>query len=67
MYGEKDYLPTDNVRAVDNTITAKTGISENSAGYNPTEIGKNNEEPTEEVTTQDINFDYDDKGKSDFY
>ena len=43
------------------------GISENSAGYNPTEIGKNNEEPTEEVTTQDINFDYDDKGKSDFY
>lgn len=67
LYGEKDYLPTDNVRAVDSAITAKTGISENSAGYNPTEIGKNSETPTEEVTTQNIDFDYDDKGKSDFY
>lgn len=69
LYGEKDYLPTDNVRAADSAITAKTGISENSAGYNPTEVGKvsPNNPPTEQTTTQNMNFDYDDKGKSEFY
>lgn len=67
LYGEKDYLPTDNVSAVDNAITAKTGIGQNSAGYNPTEIGKNQSVPEEETTTENTNYDYDDKGKSDFY
>lgn len=69
LYGEKDYLPTDNVSAVDSAITAKTGISENSAGYNPTEIGKNNNtQPIpEETTKENTNYDYDDKGKSEFY
>ncbi len=67
LYGEKDYLPTDNVSAVDNAITAKTGISDNSAGYNPTVIGKNQNETQEETTTENTNYDYDDKGKSDFY
>lgn len=67
LYGEKDYVPTDSVSTADSAITAKTGISEYSAGYNPTEIGKNTEVPTEETTTENINYDYDDQGKSDFY
>lgn len=67
LYGEKDYVPTDSVNAVDSAITAKTGISQYSSGYNPTESGKNTEAPTEETTTENIDYDYDDKGKSDFY
>lgn len=69
LYGEKDYVPTENVNAVDSAVTAKTGISEYSAGYNPTKIGNNNGAvvPTEETTTENTNYDYDDKGKSDFY
>lgn len=67
LYGEKEYLPTDNVSSVDSAITAKTGISEYSAGYNPTEIGKNQTTSEEETTTQNISYDYDDKGESEFY
>ena len=67
LYGEKNYVPTDSVTTVDSAITARTGISEYSAGYNPTEIGKNSEPPTEEATTENTDYDYDDKGKSDFY
>lgn len=68
LYGETDYVPTDSVNSVDSAITAKTGISEFSAGYNPTEIGKNTTQPVEEeTTTENVDYDYDDKGKSDFY
>lgn len=68
LYGEKDYVPTESVNSVDSAITAKTGISEFSSGYNPTEIGKNVSQPVgEETTTENTNYDYDDKGKSDFY
>ena len=34
---EKNYVPTENVNSVDYAVTSKTGISENSAGFNPTE------------------------------
>ena len=37
LYGEKNYVPTENVNSVDYAVTSKTGISENSAGFNPTE------------------------------
>ena len=61
LYGEKNYVPTDKVNSVDDAVTSKTGISENSAGFNPTE--KDGKQPE----TTESSFDYDDKGKSDFY
>lgn len=69
LYGEKDYMPTENVNAVDNAVAAKTGISENSSGFNPTEKvdGSNNSKDGKQPETTEGSFDYDDKGKSDFY
>jgi LCP family protein required for cell wall assembly len=68
LYGEENYVPTENVNAVDSAVTAKTGISENSSGYNPTEIGKNETTTAEENTTYaEEYYDYDDEGDSDFY
>lgn len=66
LYDEKDYQPTSNVLSVNNYIVGYTGISSSSeGGYNPTETGiTNSEEPTSEENTD---YDYDDKGKSDFY
>lgn len=65
LYEEKDYEPTSGVASIDSYVTGYTGISENSSGgYNPTETGiKSNEEDDKEST----DYDYDDKGRSEFY
>ena len=69
LYGEKNYVPTENVNSVDNAVTSKTGISENSAGFNPTEKvdGTSTSKDGKQPETTESSFDYDDKGKSDFY
>ena len=69
LYGEKNYVPTENVNSVDYAVTSKTGISENSAGFNPTEKvdGTSTSKDGKHPETTESSFDYDDKGKSDFY
>ena len=69
LYGEKNYVPTENVNSVDYAVTSKTGISENSAGFNPTEKvdGTSTYKDGKHPETTESSFDYDDKGKSDFY
>lgn len=69
LYGEKNYVPTENVNSVDYAVTSKTGISENSAGFNPTEkvYGTSTSKDGKQPETTESSFDYDDKGKSDFY
>ena len=69
LYGEKNYVPTENVNSVDYAVTSKTGISENSAGFNPTEKvdGTSTSKDGKQPETTESSFDYDDKGKSDFY
>ncbi len=66
LYGEKNYEPTENVKTVDSAVTAKTGISESSSGYNPTE-SVNKAKTQEETTVDTTDYDYDDGGKSDLY
>jgi LCP family protein required for cell wall assembly len=65
LYGEENYQPTENVLSISNYVTGYTGINENSAGYNPTETGVVNDEETTKL--ENTNYDYDDKGKSEFY
>ncbi len=69
LYGEKNYVPTENVNSVDYAVTSKTGISENSAGFTPTEKldGTSTSKDGKQPETTESSFDYDDKGKSDFY
>ena len=69
LYGEKNYVPTENVNSVDYAVTSKTGISENSAGFNPTEKvdGTSTSKDGKQPETTESRFYYDDKGKSDFY
>lgn len=69
LYGEKNYVPTENVNSVDYAVTSKTGISENSAGFNPTEKvdGTSTSKDGKQPETTESSFDYDDKEKSDFY
>ena len=69
LYGEKNYVPTENVNSVDYAVTSKRGISENSAGFNPTEKvdGTSTSKDGKQPETTESSFDYDDKGKSDFY
>lgn len=69
LYGEKDYVPTSNVQSVDSAVTSTTGISQYSSGYNPIQAGKNTnfEQESTKIPEDNTNFDYDDRGKSDFY
>lgn len=62
LYGEKDYSPTGTVVNAGYNITSMTGISEYSSGYDPTKI--EGIEPIAKKKSKD--FDYDDKGKSEF-
>ena len=64
LYAEQDYTVTENVQSVSSYITGYTGVSENSAGYKPTE-GTSSSLP--ETTTESKDFDYDDEGKSEYY
>lgn len=68
LYGEKDYQPTENVMSVNNYIVGYTGISANSeGGYKPTETATTNNDEPDTAETEPTDYDYDDKGKSDFY
>ena len=70
LYGEKNYEPTANVHSVDSAVANQTGISESSAGYDPIESGKKNKQDEETATSKpidDTDYDYDDKGKSEYY
>ena len=61
LYGEKNYVPTENVNSVDYAVTSKTGISENSAGFNPTEKvdGTSTSKDGKQPETTESSFDYD--------
>lgn len=68
LYGEESYQPTDNVISVENYIAGYTGITSDSNGYNPIEAGQDTTAEDETTAkTDDINYDFDDKGKSEFY
>lgn len=68
LYGEKDYQPTENVLSVNNYIVGYTGVSAYSeGGYKPTESGNIDSEDSTTAKDETIDYDYDDKGKSDFY
>ncbi|WP_302626569.1 LCP family protein [uncultured Eubacterium sp.] len=67
FYGEENYQPTDNVLSVENYVAGYTGITADSNGFNPTQAGQNTTEPDTTTKADDTNYDYDDKGKSDFY
>lgn len=69
LYGEKNYVPTSNVQSVDLAVTSRTGISQYSTGYNPIQTGNHSNTEQESTTEKEdsTNYDYDDKGKSDFY
>lgn len=66
LYGEEAYEPTTNVQSVNNYVAGYTGINEYSeGGYNPTDAGTNDEDA--QSVPEDTDYDYDDKGESDFY
>ena len=69
LYGEKEYQPTDNVISVENYVAGYTGVTQDSDGYNPMESGQQTTGETETTASVDetISYDYDDKGKSEFY
>lgn len=67
LYGEKNYEPTSNVQTVNNYVAGYTGISENSdGGYKPTDLSTNIDTDSSNAE-ESTNYDYDDKGKSEFY
>ncbi|MFQ9515841.1 MAG: LCP family protein [Eubacterium sp.] len=68
LYGEKEYQPTSNVQSVDSYVAGYTGVNENTeGGYNPTDVGTNTDETANQNDDENTDYDYDDKGKSDFY
>ncbi len=68
LYGEEAYQPTENVLSINNYLVGYTGISADSTvGYNPTETGITNDEETSTVETENVDYDYDDNGESEFY
>lgn len=68
LYGEKDYQPTENVLSINNYIVGYTGVSSYSeGGFKPTESGTTSSEDETLAINEDTDYDYDDKGKSDFY
>lgn len=68
LYGEKDYQPTENVLSVNNYIVGYTGVSSYSeGGFKPTESGTTGESESSTTEDETVDYDYDDKGKSDFY
>ena len=67
LYGEKNYEPTSNVQTVNNYVAGYTGISENSdGGYKPTDLSTDIDTDSSNAE-ESTNYDYDDKGKSEFY
>ena len=68
LYGENDYQPTENVQSVNNYIAGYTGVNENTeGGYDKTNISTKSEQAPEDFTEENMNYDYDDHGKSEFY
>jgi hypothetical protein len=68
LYGEENYQPTDNVVSIENYVAGHTGITAYSNGYNP--IENEQQTTTEDETStvaEEIDYDYDDEGKSEFY
>ncbi len=63
LFDEEEYEPTITVNEASNYVSGFTGITQYSSSYNPT----TENEKKEEETTQEENYDYDDKGKSEFY
>ncbi len=63
LYGEKNYQPTATVNDASFSITSRTGVNENSDGFDPTKI-----EGVEKVSKSDSDdFDYDDHWKSPYF
>lgn len=65
LYDEEDYQPTATVEEIDSYITSYTGYSENSTSGYDTKASAPGEDET--TSSDDVDYDYDDKGKSDFY
>ncbi|MBE5958881.1 MAG: hypothetical protein E7254_08500 [Lachnospiraceae bacterium] len=73
LYGEEEYVPTDAVEEISNDITYATGIGNDGGDDNvdDTVWGITDEEKeSQEILNDDysdMNFDYDDKGESEYY
>ena len=73
LYGEKDYEPTATVDEISNEIKYSTGIDNDGSddSVDDTVLKTTQEEQESEAPAQNdvenMDFDYDDKGKSDFY
>ncbi|MCR5836266.1 MAG: LCP family protein [Lachnospiraceae bacterium] len=72
LYGEEDYVPTPTVDEISNEIKYSTGIDNDGSDDNVDDTILKTTEETESTSVanenvDDMNFDYDDKGKSDFY
>ena len=71
LFGEKDYVPSNDVQEISSDLIYETGIGEDdSDNYVDDTIRKVSDKPeeTEEETEENVskNFDYDDGGESDF-
>lgn len=67
LYGEQNYEPTFNVQTINNYVVGYTGIDEHTVGgYKPTDLTTSSENGNS-GNEENTNYDYDDKGKSEFY
>lgn len=67
LYGEKDYQPTYNVQSVNDYVEGYTGITADTiGGYNQDFSGTGSEE-TSSNSSDDVDYNYDDHGESEFY
>lgn len=71
LYSEEDYAPTDTVEEIDSDIISQTGVGEDGSDDNVDDTVLKNQTSatpeTQEAETPTSNFDYDDKGKSEYY
>ena len=73
LYGEKDYVPTATVEEINNDIKYQTGVDNDGGDDNVDDtvltatVTEKESEPVLNTNVEDMDFDYDDKGKSDFY
>lgn len=71
LYGEENYEPTDTVEEIDLDIKSQTGVGDDGSDDNVDDTVSKNQTSSTPVTetneTATESFDFDDKGKSDFY
>lgn len=68
LYGEENYQPTDNVQTVNNYVEGYTGITADTVGgYDQSSSGMGNEETSTDYSDDNVDYNYDDHGESEFY